>query len=72
MGDDVFARRWVLGEDELLRMLWRSHSGENPDVVLLKLYASGRREDRRRRSQSCTGRTPRATRHVRRHAEPGQ
>ncbi|MFD0490425.1 hypothetical protein ACFQ0O_29085 [Saccharopolyspora spinosporotrichia] len=25
--DDVFGRRWVLTEDELLRMLWRCHAG---------------------------------------------
>lgn len=39
MNDDVFARRWVLSEDELLRMLWRCNAGENPDVVLLELHA---------------------------------
>jgi hypothetical protein len=38
MGDDVFHRRWLLAEDELLRMLWRCRTGENPDVVLLELY----------------------------------
>ncbi|MER7082621.1 hypothetical protein SAMN02982929_03145 [Saccharopolyspora kobensis] len=44
--DDVFDRRWVLAEDELLRMLWRSHAGENPDVLLVELHAN-RRGDRR-------------------------
>lgn len=69
MSDDVFGRRWVLGEDELLRMLWRAHAGENPDVVLVELYASGQREDRRRRPHPFPGRPPRATRHVQRHVD---
>ncbi|GAA0521071.1 hypothetical protein GCM10011581_11560 [Saccharopolyspora subtropica] len=60
--DDVFGRRWVLAEDELLRMLWRCHAGENPDVVLLELHAN-RREDRR---EPAAGRAPRVTRHLRR------
>lgn len=62
--DDVFGRRWVLAEDELLRMLWRSHAGENPDVLLLELHAN-RQEERRNRGPSG-GRTPRSTPHPRR------
>lgn len=64
-GDDVFSRRWVLTEDELLRMLWRCQAGENPDVVLLELHAN-HREDRRRRPHPFGGHVSRATRHVRR------
>ncbi|GAA4618824.1 hypothetical protein [Saccharopolyspora hordei] len=44
--DDVFNRRWVLAEDELLRMLWRCYAGENPDVVLVELHACRRGERR--------------------------
>lgn len=66
--ENVFGRRWVLTEDELLRMLWRCQAGENPDVVLVELHAN-HREDRRRRPHSFGGRSarnPRATRHIRR------
>ncbi|MCI2423907.1 hypothetical protein MOQ72_41560 [Saccharopolyspora sp. K220] len=62
--DDVFGRRWVLAEDELLRMLWRSHAGENPDVLVLELHAN-RCEDQRN-PRPFGGRLPRATRHPRR------
>lgn len=50
MSDDVFHRRWVLAEDELLRMLWRCRAGENPDVVLLELYAQRRETSGRLRA----------------------
>lgn len=64
MSDDVFHRQWVLAEDELLRMLWRCRAGENPDVVLLELYAQrrGKSSSRprpvsaRRRSRRDSGR----------------
>jgi hypothetical protein len=65
--DDVFSRRWVLTEDELLRMLWRCRAGENPDVVLLELYAHHREE--RHRPNPLGGRTSRTSRHVRRRIE---
>ncbi|MBE9373224.1 hypothetical protein IQ251_02060 [Saccharopolyspora sp. HNM0983] len=64
--DDVFARRWVLSEDELLRMLWRSHAGENPDVLLLELYAErsqGRRNPGPFAARSTRPRQPRHLRH---------
>jgi hypothetical protein len=63
--DDVFSRRWMLTEDELLRMLWRCHAGENPDVVLLELYANDR-GDRRGPRQPFGGRPSRTTRHIHR------
>lgn len=53
MSDDVFHRRWVLAEDELLRMLWRCRGGENPDVVLLELYAQRGGTSRGPRSSSA-------------------
>lgn len=65
--DDVFARRWVLSEDELLRMLWRCNAGENPDVVLLELYVQ--RSSARRNPGPFSARTttrPKAHRHHRR------
>lgn len=62
--DDVFGRRWVLTEDQLLRMLWRSYAGENPDVLLLELYAE-RREDRRDGREGTRARRP--ARHLNRH-----
>lgn len=62
--DDVFSRRWVFTEDELLRMLWRCHGGENPDVVLVELHAYHHNE--RRRPPPLTRHTSRTTRHVRR------
>lgn len=61
--DDVFDRRWVLAEDELLRMLWRCHAGENPDVLLVELHAD-RRGDRRDPG-SFGARVPRPARHQR-------
>ncbi|MFC7344460.1 hypothetical protein [Saccharopolyspora griseoalba] len=62
--DDVFGRRWVLAEDDLLRLLWRSYAGENPDVLLLELHAQ-RREDRRDGREAA--RVPRPARHLNRH-----
>ena len=72
--EDVFGRRWVLTEDELLRMLWRCQAGENPDVVLVELHANhaNHREDRRRHPRSFGSRSPRhprTTRHVRRNQQ---
>lgn len=72
--EDVFARHWVLTEDELLRMLWRCQAGENPDVVLIELHVNraNRREDRRHRPHRFGGRSPRhprTTRHVRRNRQ---
>lgn len=64
--DDVFDRRWVLAEDELLRMLWRCHAGENPDVLLVELHAD-RRGDRRNPGP-FGARIPRPTRHRRHRA----
>ena len=64
MQDDVFHRRWAVGEDELLQMLWRCHAGESPDVVLLELHARDR-EAPRTRMRPCAPRGPRATRHLR-------
>ncbi|MGW1677396.1 hypothetical protein [Saccharopolyspora sp. NPDC002376] len=61
--DDVFDRRWVLTEDELLRMLWRSHAGENPDVLLVELHAN--RQPDRRNPGPFGARTPKSTRHKR-------
>lgn len=57
--DDVFNRRWILAEDELLRLLWRCRGGENPDVALLELHA-------RRRPAPASGSTRRVTRHCQR------
>ncbi|KAA5831263.1 hypothetical protein ABT337_00745 [Saccharopolyspora hirsuta] len=65
-GDDVFDRRWVLAEDELLRMLWRCHAGENPDVLLVELHAN-RRTDRRNPGP-FGARTPKSPRHKRHRA----
>ncbi|RCW43163.1 hypothetical protein DFQ14_10750 [Halopolyspora algeriensis] len=62
---DVFSRRWVLNEDELLTMLWRCHGGENPDVVLVELYAQ-RGQSRPRRTYPLWARAPRSSRHIRR------
>lgn len=62
MSDQVFERRWVLAEDELLRLLWRSHAGENPDVLLIELYACHQRQD--------SGRAPRVSRHLHRDGGP--
>ncbi|MEU6267003.1 hypothetical protein [Saccharopolyspora shandongensis] len=62
--DDVFGRRWLLAEDELLRMLWRSHAGENPDVLLLELHAN--HQEDRRDSRPADGRRPRSVPHPRR------
>ncbi|PKW19288.1 hypothetical protein [Saccharopolyspora spinosa] len=59
--DDVFGRRWLLVEDELLRMLWRSHAGESPDVLLLELHAN-----RQGNGGPSGGRTPRSVPHPRR------
>lgn len=67
--DDVFSRRWVLTEDELLTMLWSCYCGENPDVVLIHLHASPRRH---RRRAPFAGRTPRAVRHTRRRRTDSQ
>ncbi|MDA3646749.1 hypothetical protein LZ318_41425 [Saccharopolyspora indica] len=64
--DDVFGRRWVLSEDELLRMLWRSHAGENPDVLLVELHAN--RCADRRNPGPFGARTPRTPRHRRHRA----
>lgn len=69
--DDVFSRRWFLTEDELLRMLWRCHAGENPDVVLIELYAL-RQQESRRRPHPFGRRTPRTTRHIRRENRLGR
>lgn len=64
--DDVFSRRWVLSEDELLRLLWSCHAGENPDVLLLELHAQ-QSDAGGRRHRGALGRHPlRATRHVHR------
>ncbi|WP_459162965.1 hypothetical protein [Bounagaea algeriensis] len=68
MNDEgVFERRWQLTEDELLRLLWECHAGENPDVALLRLHASRPAEQDwgRTRARSGAGAT-RVTRHVRR------
>ncbi|SDW43290.1 hypothetical protein SAMN05216215_1003101 [Saccharopolyspora shandongensis] len=62
--DDVFGRRWVLAEDELLRMLWRSHAGENPDVLLLELHAN--HQEDRRNPRPAADRRPRSVPHPRR------
>ncbi|MGW5645177.1 hypothetical protein ACWEV3_31110 [Saccharopolyspora sp. NPDC003752] len=62
--DDVFGRRWVLAEDELLRMLWRSHAGENPDVLLVELHAN--HQEDRRHPGPADGRRPRSVPHPRR------
>lgn len=62
--DDVFGRRWSLAEDELLQLLWRSYAGENPDVLLLELYAQQREDRRERRTPT---RLPRQARHLNRH-----
>ncbi|GAA2772578.1 hypothetical protein [Saccharopolyspora taberi] len=62
--DDVFDRRWVLNEDELLRMLWRCHAGENPDVVLVELHANRAAAHRRR--------TRRPDRRIARHVQRGR
>lgn len=64
-GDWVFNRRWVLTEDELLTMLWRCYGGENPDVVLVELYAH-QEQHRPRRTYPLRGRAPRTSRHIRR------
>lgn len=71
--ENVFGRRWILTEDELLRMLWRCQAGENPDVVLVELYAN-HREDGPRRPHGSRGRAPRhprVTRHVHRNRQDG-
>lgn len=59
--DDVFARRWTLSEDELLRMLWRCNAGEDPDAVLLELYAQ--RSPGRRNPGPFSARTTRPKPH---------
>ncbi|RKT86265.1 hypothetical protein SAMN05421805_102161 [Saccharopolyspora antimicrobica] len=64
--DDVFDRRWVLAEDELLRMLWRSHAGENPDVLLVELHAN-HRGDRRNPGPFGARNSRPARQHHRRH-----
>ncbi|QUH00722.1 hypothetical protein HUO13_07760 [Saccharopolyspora erythraea] len=63
--DDVFGRRWVLTEDELLRMLWRCHAGENPDVVLVELHANHREPQPHPRHRGAFGgRLTSAARHA--------
>ncbi|GAA4884165.1 hypothetical protein [Saccharopolyspora cebuensis] len=72
MGDDVFSRRWVLAEDELLRLLWRCRAGEDPDAVLVELHAlrSSHRDRGVRRGRRRTPPPSRGARrrwHVARH-----
>lgn len=66
--EDVFQRRWLLSEDELLKLLWECYAGENPDAALLRLHASRPTErewGRQRRPRDSSPET-RVTRHVRR------